>query len=298
MSSNPDDTWSAWADPKACNDLSLSEMSRGRYLQWRVLLTAANGNTPSIEGVEISYLQLNQRPTISELEVLDPGQILVPTNFNPANQVYEPPSPNRDGIFTALDATRGGTDGTRSKQLWKKGYRSLQWEASDPNEDELRYGLFFRRDGDSDEALLKVSEHLEESYYSFDSTVLPDGRYRFRLVASDVSSNVPGEGLEADFVTDPVIVDHTAPEVVSASRTGSSVTAVVRDVLSPLRKAEYSVDADEWKPAQSQDGLLDGREERLEIEVGSGARLLLLRLTDASYNVVTHDLSGQLDGSR
>ncbi len=300
MSASPDDTWSPWSPPVSGNELSLSDMSRGRYLQWRALLTAANGATPSIQEVELSYLQLNQRPTIAEVEVLAPGQVLVPANFNPSNQVYEPPSPNRDGIFTALDATRGGSDSSRSKQLWKQGHRSLQWSAEDPNEDELRYALYFRRDSapSSDEPWLRVAERLEETYYSFDSTVLPDGLYRFRLVASDEPSNVAGEALEAEYVTAPVTVDHSAPQVVSSVRSGPRVTVVVSDTLSPLRGAEVSIDATEWRPAAAQDGLLDGREERLEIEVGEGARLLLLRLTDAAYNVVTHDLSGTLDGSR
>ncbi len=55
-----------------------------------------------------------------------------------------------------------------------------------------------------------------------------------------------------------------------------------------------SVDAGEWRPAPAADGLLDGRRETLELEVPEGARLVLLRVTDAAFNVTTFDLSDRL----
>jgi hypothetical protein len=93
--------------------------------------------------------------------------------------------------------------------------------------------------------------------------------------------------------------------------------ATVTDALSPIREAVYSVDAGEWKPAQAADGLLDGERETLLIDplapitaggadaggadAGDGgnrpagerreAHMVLLRVTDAAYNVVTFDLS-------
>jgi hypothetical protein len=69
---------------------------------------------------------------------------------------------------------------------------------------------------------------------------------------------------------------------------------VLEDAWNPLRAAEVSVDAGEWQPAPAADGLLDARRETLEIEVPAGARLLLLRATDAAFNVQTFDLSEHL----
>jgi hypothetical protein len=69
----------------------------------------------------------------------------------------------------------------------------------------------------------------------------------------------------------------------------------VYDAASPLRSAELSVDGASWRPASPADGLLDGREEELVIEPApADARLLLLRLTDTSYNFRTFDLGAEL----
>jgi hypothetical protein len=138
---------------------------------------------------------------------------------------------------------------------------------------------------------LTVGEDLKDSYYSFDSTVLPDGIYRFRLVASDRPSNDPESALIAERVSDPVVVDHTPPVLEKSERDGSKIRLRVRDGASPIREAVYSVNAKEWKPAQAMDGLLDGRGETLLIEPGAKPSLLLLRVTDAAFNVITFDLS-------
>jgi hypothetical protein len=62
----------------------------------------------------------------------------------------------------------------------------------------------------------------------------------------------------------------------------------------------YSVDATEWKPVEAADGLLDGRTETLWIVPPSSPEsgeqkepggLLLLRVTDAAFNVTTFNLS-------
>ncbi len=100
-----------------------------------------------MHAVEISYLQSNQPPQLDELAVLEPGQILVPSNFNPQNQVFEPAYPNREGIFTTLAETK---DNRGLKPLWKRGFRTLRWTARDPNEDELTFAVDVRREDDAD----------------------------------------------------------------------------------------------------------------------------------------------------
>jgi hypothetical protein len=137
-------------------------------------------------------------------------------------------------------------------------------------------------------------EDLEEDHYSFDATVLPDGLYRFRLTASDAGANPPGEGQSGDRLSEPVVIDHSPPLLAGVERSGEprdAATRVLEDAWNPLRAAEVSVDAGEWRTAPAADGLLDGRRETLEIEVPAGARLLLLRATDAAFNVQSFDLS-------
>ncbi|HUF78152.1 MAG TPA: hypothetical protein VMR44_04470 [Thermoanaerobaculia bacterium] len=308
VSAEPDRTWSAWTAaraPAAGGEVPLEGVPKGRYVQWRATLGAGGEGaaSPRIDGVELTYRQENLRPRVATLEVLDPGEILVPAGFNPTTQVFEPAHPNRDGIFTSLQAS-GSPAESRSKTLWKKGYRSFRWAVEDPNGDRLSYSLHFRRDRGAgngvgeEQAWLPVVEDLEEDHYSFDATVLPDGLYRFRLTASDAGANPPGEGLSVDRLSEPVVIDHSPPLLAGVERErtnpGMRLRVVLEDAWNPLRAAEVSVDAGEWRPAPAADGLLDGRRETLEIEVPEGARLLLLRATDAAFNVQTFDLSGEL----
>ncbi len=315
MSSKPDDTWTAWdcggcVKAAECRDgdagcrgrrqeVALGDVAHGRYVQWRATLKGGE-RTPRLAAAELTYRQENLRPKVVKLEVLDPGEILVPQSFNPSSQVFEPWSPNREGIFTTLrkEAKKNG-DG-RLKTLWKKGYRTLRWSAKDANEDELHYRLDFRPaslgaaasgDGsDAGDGWLKMIDELEEPYYSFDATVLPDGVYRFRLTASDAPAQAVADALATEELSEPVVVDHSPPVVAGLKRHRGVLEVEIRDDLSPVRGAVYSVDAGEWQPAQAADGLLDGRRETLHIKLPAGSRMLLLRLTDAAFNVVTSDL--------
>ena len=302
VSAEPDRTWSPWTAAKSAgegrmNEIALADLPRGRYVQWRAEMRAVDGKSPLLYGVELSYRQENLKPRIDLLGALEPGQILVPANFNPSNQVYEPAHPNREGIFT----TPGGPaddEGGRTKVLWKSGYRTLRWAATDPNEDELIYDLAFQpADADADAAKkvdwMKVAADLKEPYYSFDATVLPDGVYRFRLRASDRLANEPAGALTAERVSDPVVLDHSPPVLDGVKRDGAPLRATVHDALSPLREAVYSLDASDWKPAEPADGLLDGRKEVLVVPAGKKGGLVLLRVTDAAYNVTTFNLSSE-----
>lgn len=296
FTAEPDATWSDWSADQQGHEISLSAVPRGRYVQWRAAFAANGELSPSLASATLSYRQDNQRPLVRTLSVLEPGQILVPAGFNPGNQAYEPASPNRDGIFTTL-APAGSADegGGRQKTLWKKGYRTLRWEAVDPNEDTLRYRLEVRRDGAA--AWLPMAADLKETFWSFDATVLPDGLYRFRLSASDERSNAEG-ALQGERVTEAVTIDHTPPTLSVLDREGTRLRLRVRDASSPLRELAVSIDAAAWSPARSTDGLVDSREETVELEVPVGAKMVLVRAIDAAFNAETFDVTPGTKGGR
>jgi hypothetical protein len=290
MSSDPDGTWSAWTEPRTGEEIPLSDLPAGRFVQWRASFSAADGQSPHLSEATVSYRQANLPPRVKSLSLLDPGQILVPANFNPAQQAYEPAHPNRQGIFTTVQPVAMDPQ-KRWKTLWKKGYRTLRWEAEDPNEDQLVYTLSFRPDG-TDRSWLEMVEDLSQDHYSFDSTVLPDGRYRFRLQAADRLRADDAERQEAEEISEPVLVDHSTPSLVSVGESERGLQIVVEDRWNPLREAVYSVDAQEWRPALPLDGLLDGQRETLILPATEPGSLVLLRVTDAAFNVVTIDLTG------
>jgi sugar lactone lactonase YvrE len=292
VSAEPDATWSPWSDPETGRELNLSNLSKGRFVQWQAMFEGDGEVTPRLRSAELSYQQENQKPKIKTLEVLDPGKILVPSSFNMATQAYEPWSARKDGIFTSLKATDGEKD-VRLKGLWKLGYRTLRWKADDGNKDRLRYRLSFRAEGHEAEWLPLV-EDLKDSYYSFDSTVLPDGYYRFRLEAVDRPVTEEEDALRDFKLSEPAVVDHSPPRLVAVERSGTKLDIRLRDQLSPIRRAEYSLDAGPWIPARALDGLIDGRQERVQIEASEGASLILLRVMDAALNVVTYDLQAGL----
>lgn len=293
LAAKPDATWTPWTAAAKGHELGLAALPEGRYVQWRATLRAVKGAAPRLGLAELSYAQRNLRPQVESFEVLDPGEILVPTAFNPQNQTFEPWSPNRQGIFTSL-STQSTKDEGSLQTLWKGGYRTLRWKVEDPNGDPLLYALEVRRDSDP-EGWMPVVAELDQVYYSFDETVLPDGLYRFRLKVSDGKNRLASEGLGAEETTPAVAVDHTPPELVTRKRRGNLVEVSVRDRWSPLRQAMVSIDAGEWQPAPAVDGLVDGRAETLRVEIPQDARVVLLRLMDAALNVLTYDL---LDGEK
>ena len=125
----------------------------------------------------------------------------------------------------------------------------MTWRGLDPNGDTLRYDVEARRDGT--EVWVPIRKDLEEPFCSFDTTALPDGRYRFRVLASDRASNPESEALTATEESALAVLDNTPPvlKVESAKVVGGDVDVrvLVTDALSPVAKAEAAVNADRWR---------------------------------------------------
>ena len=68
----------------------------------------------------------------------------------------------------------------------------------------------------------------------------------------------------------------------------------VEDRWNPIRAAELSIDAGEWRPVFPEDGLLDGQHETLVLPTPESGTLMLLRVIDAAFNVVTFDISQEI----
>jgi hypothetical protein len=178
---------------------------------------------------------------------------------------------------------------------------TVRWAAHDDNGDELSYALYLRGDGENEWRLLK--DGITDKAYSFDSTLIPDGGYEVKVVASDAPSHSPGDSLTGTRQSERFEVD-TTPPVVSALKAveepaspGSSsgpvhVTFDAEDATSPIARAEYSVDAGPWQYVEPVGGLSDAKREHYDIHIPAkafegktGQHLVTVRVYDRHENV-------------
>ena len=95
------------------------------------------------------------------------------------------------------------------RRLYQRGARALQWQAEDRNGDTLEYAVYYRALNETNFRLLK--DHIRETFYTVDGASLADGRYVFRVVASDALDNPAAIALSADRISEPVDIDNTPP---------------------------------------------------------------------------------------
>ena len=180
----------------------------------------------------------------------------------------------------------------------QKGYQSVLWSAHDDNDDDLRYSVYYRGEAEKEWKLLK--DNLEQRFFSFDTTSLPDGAYYLKIVASDATSNSPDRALKSEKESERFEVDNTPPvvEKITASATqtctGSPcVYGVVtefsaRDAATSVERAQYSLDGGEWILVAPIGDLSDGKEESYKFTVNNlkpGEHTIAVRVYDRFENV-------------
>ena len=175
--------------------------------------------------------------------------------------------------------------------MTRSGVRQLQitWQADDPDNDRLDFNLEFRGEGEREWKLIKAN--LRETTFVIEGDVLADGRYMFRVTASDSPDNPPATAKEAELISAPVLVDNTPPLVTAGAprKDGDRVEIEFEavDAASPLRRAEYSLDAGSWTLAEAVDGILDSPRERLRVrldKLSPGEHLVMVRVYDSAEN--------------
>jgi len=279
-SATPDTTWSAWSGWESGSSSLEIRAPEGRYFQWKTRMSGRDGASPSVRRVDAAYRNRNATPVVDTFTALEPAEVLARSASSGTN-VYEAATPDEKGIFTGLDEAR--SEGAPRK-LYRKGFRTLQWKASDPDGDALVYEIELRPAGGGKWVLLR--KDLRDAFYSFDSTSLPDGEYVFRVTASDADAN-PGEARMGSRESAPVRVDNTPPNIRELSRSAGVFEFEAADAASPILEAEYSVDAKKWTRVEPKDGLSDSPRETYGIRLPADARgaFLLVRVTDAARNV-------------
>ncbi|HEY0378792.1 MAG TPA: hypothetical protein VGC87_17890 [Pyrinomonadaceae bacterium] len=287
-SERPDATWSEWSAPYRDPAGAQITSPRARFIQWRAVLKTPPGAggasaATQMEDVSLAYLPRNVAPEVISITALPVGVGLLPIV-----QMQADPNIETSGLDPGLF---GAVAQVPPRRVFQRGARSLQWQAEDRNNDTLEYALYYRSLNESDFRLLK--DKLRENFYTVDAAALADGRYVFRVVATDAPDNPVGQALTDERTSEPVDVDNTPPEVrtvgtpqLAGDRVRVSFEA--EDVTGMVKRADYSVDGAAWRSAYPDDGIADSPHERYSFDLplaGPGEHTISLRAYDLSGNV-------------
>jgi WD40 repeat protein len=275
----PDPTWSDWSQPLRDGAGAQITSPNARFLQYEAELT---GTGVTLENVSTAYLPQNNPPIVKSVTV-------VATLAQAAASAKA--APYSITVTDTGDAAPVSSTGTSTQTLSRATTQQLliSWQADDPDGDKLVYELDFRGEGQRDWILLK--KDLHDNTYMIDGDALADGRYFFKVIASDREANAPAAAKESDLISSPVLIDNTPPviRIQSSKRTGEAadINFDAQDSASAIRRAEYALDAGPWTPVAPVDGILDSQSEsfRLHIDpVPAGEHLLVIRAVDSGGN--------------
>ena len=283
--------WSDWQQLKDGSVVS----PPGRFFEWKAVLHA----DATLGSVGVNYLPVNSAPVVDELMVV-PG-----ARVNAQAQAQNQPGALSIAFPSANQGVTVTYDGNAAAPLQAIKDRTaitVRWAAHDDDSDDLIYGLYLRGDGEKVWRLLK--DQITDKFLSFDATLIPDGGYEIKVVASDSPSHTPGDALTGAKVSERFEVDTTPPVVsglkaIATTTCGGApclqsaiVTFDAEDAFSPIAHAEYSLDAETWQFIEPVGGLSDSRHEHYDVRLPAkdldgkpGEHLITVRVYDRHDNV-------------
>jgi hypothetical protein len=225
----------------------------------------------------VNYLPVNSAPVVDDLVVVPGARVNAQGQQTGQQQTVQ---------IAFGSAAAAGYDGSANSPVQANKDRTavtVRWAAHDDDGDELTYSLFLRGDGEKVWRLLK--DNITEKIYTFDATLIPDGGYQVKVVASDAPSHTPGDVLTGGKESERFEVD-TTPPVVHALTTVKEglcaksgpctptvlVTFEAEDAFSPIAHAEYSLDAGPWQFIGPVGGLSDSKIEHYSIHLPAPVR--------------------------
>jgi hypothetical protein len=263
---NPDRNWSPWTKVDFQKDGPVN-VPPARFIQWKTVLHAGDPG-PRVESVALNYLPKNVAPDFDEVTV------------TPGDRYQALPK------LASADVNAGGVQQQHfdvpPPTTRDRDSIGVKWSVHDDNDDQMTYSVFYRGDGESRWLLLK--DNLTDKFHSFDASMLPDGGYTVKVVASDAPSHSPGQALTAEKESARFEVDTTPPRIedLQGSLEGGQIRVSFRatDSFSNIKRAEYSVDASDWQFIEPVDQLSDSKTEIYDFRVtlpaanpGSNAQL-------------------------
>ena len=271
----PDRTWSDWT-PTPPDGTVQSPFAR--YLTWRAELPPG----ATVEGVTVGYLPQNNAPAVRSITALTTLQpIAAPTKGTAATTAYTMT------VTDTGDAAPTSSTGTPTQALTRAASQQLilTWQADDPDGDKLVYQVEFRGEGEREWKPLR--RNLHENTLTLDAEALADGRYLFRITASDREANAGTAAREAELVSSLVSIDNTPPRITVGPIQNRQFDWQAADATSPLKRAEYSIDGNTWIPLDPLTGILDTKQASFHVDLSTlppGEHVIVVRALDQANN--------------
>jgi hypothetical protein len=262
----PDGTWATWSPPLSGPAVVASPP--GRFVQVR----ARWGQDPNaaLADVRLPFMTENVRPVVLEIGA--------------------PRGPHEAG----KDIPASGGEPPKHDSVVK-----VTWKVDDPDSDQLRYRVTFRRDGGTVwRDVVPPNEVLTKTEVDWDTQALPEGHYRIRVEASDELANPPDQVQRHSLESAPVLVDNTPPVLHGLALAGRRLRGRVVDGLGPIVSVEIAVDGrPEWRPIGAADGLFDTADEAIDADVSAlvaaGPHIVAVRAFDAAGNAVVQEVESK-----
>lgn len=264
----PDATWSGWSNPLTSPG---PIQATARYVQVRARF--ARDPKAELAEVTIPFVTDNVRPVVTEVSATAKG------------------GPTRE---PTKEVPMSGAEPPKHESVVK-----LTWKVDNPDADALRYRVAFKREGQAQwRDALKTDEVHTKTELDWETSALPEGKYRVRIEASDEPANPPDQVQKHALESDTVVVDNTPPRIDALTLTGRRLRFRIVDATSPIARAEVAVDGKaEWRPLAPADGVFDTIDETVDSDISAlaspGSHIIVVRAFDAAGNVVLRDVEAK-----
>jgi hypothetical protein len=172
------------------------------------------------------------------------------------------------------------------------GLFKISFKPEDDNEDKLAFNIDFRKKGRSLWINL-VKDHDKPSFH-WDSKTVEDCIYEFNITANDKFSNNTQTALTGSKISDPVVVDNTAPVIEKSELKTEDNFAVLTlkatDQLSIINSFAFTIDSNEnWNNVLPDDEAFDTLSENFTIKtekLAPGQHIISVKIADAEDNTM------------
>jgi hypothetical protein len=214
-----------------------------------------------VQSVGLNYLEKNLAPVVDQIAVEEGARVTATAAA--ANTTVQIKFSSAASSTSSYQPDANTEPLTAQKE---RGAITARWAAHDDNGDDLVYSVWYRGVGEQNWQLLK--DRISEKYLSFDSSLLPDGSYELKVVASDAPDHTDADTLTGERASDAFVVDTTppVPGPLAATLVAGKIHATfeAEDAASPIAHAEYSVDAGPWQYLEPVGSVSDSKEEHYD----------------------------------